>query len=675
MSKALFDLSETLRHSEDISSKLDSMEKEYKNNYEVYQQKFNNKISSVYNAIRTTSDNLNILKEKIDNFNLTKDKNIKILEDFNYLINDYKTVKLICLAHQRFLKIKSFMENLKNDDEDLIDDDIEKYHENIYQKEEFCFELEQFNVDLAGDDMLKIEEIIKNIKKQSLDFTLFILDIVRDFKSNYNVFDKISNIVHKEEERDELTLKAKEGEKGKNPILSQISKMYLRYVTREPKNLKQQIINVIKSGIKEQFLIEKDIFIVQLDNILSDLDIIYHNVHFSFFTFTDFLETYHICLKTAIDNNLDKMDASELLKLIEFKSNYYLTIESKYNKIAEGLGPKLLDNENELLEKYAKTVSNKLHDWIENITKIEIDKFLSRDSDLNKDEYDKLISTGFISLLQMIKIQLEPISFNKKVFLYITKTVQNYCEIFKERICNEIEKDFLPSCQGKSKPGFEDYCIVFGNSGLKLTQYITSLPQCQSDEVRELSNIFISILKTCNNFLAQFVINTCKPATDKLFTNKWDEGLSIFIITIEDFLQDYQIVMMDFTFLTFCHELSQLIVKIYYQKLSLKTTIIDKNTSINIKRDYEKLINSLGKFCNQSDLEEFLLPLNKLVPIIEYNSEDIFLLELKSLLMVKKDISKKLIMNIINKKIDLNNNDKKQFIKKIEEIFNNKILN
>ena len=30
MSKALFDLSETLRHSEDISSKLDSMEKEYR---------------------------------------------------------------------------------------------------------------------------------------------------------------------------------------------------------------------------------------------------------------------------------------------------------------------------------------------------------------------------------------------------------------------------------------------------------------------------------------------------------------------------------------------------------------------------------------------------------------------------------------------------------------------
>lgn len=675
MSNALFDLSETLRHPSDIQTKLENIEKDCKDKYEIHQKKFNNKMTSAYSQVKKTSEKYEGLGKNIKVFNEVKEKNIQILNDFNYLIKDYRTVKTICLAHQHFLKIKDFIENFKDSDENIEDEDIEKYHNNIYRKEEFVCELEQYNVDVPGEDLNKIEEIIRGIKRQSLDFTLFFLEVVKDFKSNYTHFDKVNKIVEKEETRDDLTRRAKEGEKGNDPVLYQISKMYPRYITRKPKNIKDQIVQVIKASIKEKFFVEKEVFVTELEFVLKDLQFFYEKINLYFFTFTDILSEYHRNLRETIHKNLGELDAGEILKLIEFKTSYYTTIETKYNKIGESLGEKLIENENELLQKYTQTASIKLNTWIENITNTEIEKFITRDGELNKDEDNKLISTGFINLLQMIKIQLEPIAFNKKVFLYITKTVKKYCEMFRKRICDEIEKDFTPSCQGKSKPGYEDYCIVFGNSGLKLTQYITSLPQCQSDEVRELGNIFITILKTCNHFLAEYVIYVCKPATNDFFTPKWTQSFNVCIVTLEDFLQDYQSAMADFTFMTFCHELCECLINVYFKRIIGSKAKYTEETGTLLKRDCKKLLELFGNFINSSDLDEIFVPMNKIVPLVETNSEEMFILELKSLLIAKSDFEEKTVVKLLGKKINWESAMKTKLLEKVHGVYKEREMN
>ncbi|OQS55025.1 sec6 [Ecytonucleospora hepatopenaei] len=672
MTKALFDLSEVLRHPSDIHTKLENLEKECKNKYEVFQKKFNGKMSQTYAKVKKTNTQYLLLNEKVATFNDFKNKNIALLNDFTFLIKNYKMVKTVCLAHQRFIKIKEFYNNFQSNDELPDKDDLEKYHGYIFRKEEFLCELEQYNIEMPGEDINKIEDVIQEIKKDSINFTLFFLEIVKDYKNNFELIPTINKIVEKEENRDILTIKATEGENGKDLVLFQISKMYPKYITRKPKNLKEKTIQILEGSIKEKFLVSKEDFILHLDVVLDELDFFNEKIELYFFTFAQILDCYHKNLKTAIKKHIDLMDAGEILKLIEFKTNYYAAIETKYNKIAESLGERLIDNENELLEKYAHTAANKLNSWIETITKTEIEKFNTRDGELNKDEEEKLISTGFINLLQMIKVQLEPIAFNKKVFLYITKTVKEYCQIFQSKICSAIEKDFEPSCKGKSKPGFEDYCIVFGNSGLKLTQYITSLPQCQSDEVRELGNIFISILKTCNHFLSKFVIFICKPAYSNFFTSKWEQNFDVLVVTLEDFLQDYQTAMADFTFLTFCHELCESLVETYLKRIKHKQSTFEKNTGSLLRSNIKKIIALFEKFINETDLKDLFLPLEKTANLIDSTNSDLFLLELKSLLLIKDDINIKTIEKIVEKKQNVDSKCKKEILEKIEKVYESK---
>ena len=105
-------------------------------------------------------------------------------------------------------------------------------------------------------------------------------------------------------------------------------------------------------------------------------------------------------------------------------------------------------------------------------------------------------------------MQLEPIAFNRRIFARITRTVVKYCEIFKENLVEAMDKDFKSSCDMTIRAGYENFCIMFGNSGLKITQYITSLPQCRDEEVRELGNVFIDILKASNTFLSDFMVHS-----------------------------------------------------------------------------------------------------------------------------------------------------------------------
>jgi exocyst complex component 3 len=671
MDKAVFELSEKLRHPSDLRAKLESIELSSKDSYEIHEHSFNKKLNGSYSKINKISEDIANLSINIDSFNSTQKNSVDILKDFSFLIKDYKVVKEICRAHQNFAKIKLFLDSLNNIDEDCRDEDIEKYHNNIFEKEEFMCELQQFNYDLSKDDIAYIDSCINSIKRNALCMNALLMEIADDYMPNAEIFDKINRIVEKEEKRDMLTIQSQEGEKNLDPMMAEITKMYPRYLTREVKGLKKKLIKVLKSSIANKFKQHGRLVISNLDFVISDLEYIFDKIKIEFFDFNCFLKEYHKNLKRCIDENVDQFDAGEILALIEFKSTYYNTIEAKFNKVSESLGPKLIASESELLEKYSKTASAKLKEWIDNIATMEIDKFNSRDQELNFDEDRKLISPGFINLLQIIKLQLEPISFNKKIFLYITNTVRQHCEIFKEKIANELEKDFLPSCQNKSKAGYEDYCIMFGNSGLKLTQYIVSLPECQSAEVRDLGNIFTAILKSCNYYLSEFVIYTCNPAIQEIFTTEWyeNETSKVLLITLEDFLQDYHETMCDFSFVTFIYELCNCLVLAYVKRLSSKKIKLNSKSGAYLKRDYEKLVSLFTLYVKEADVAEALDPLLRMVPLLESSNEELFMVELKSLKISNPNIDRSMIQNIINKRSNMDESCKNNLLGKLNEVF------
>lgn len=312
-----------------------------------------------------------------------------------------------------------------------------------------------------------------------------------------------------------------------------------------------------------------------------------------------------------------------------------------------------------------------MKEWISNITKIEVSKFNLRNEELSRDEEDKLISPGFVSLLQIINMQLEPISFNKQIFAHIAKTIIKNCNIFKDELINAMEKDFKLAVQLKSKAGYEDFCIMFGNSGLKLTQYITSLPQCQSPEIRELGNTFMSILKASNFYLSNFIMETCLPVTKDLFTDKWydEEIVKILILTIKDFLKDYKITMSEYSFMTFIHELANSLSATFLKQLGSKKSKIYDQCSSRLKSDYAKIKRTLDEFGEKNDIIVALSPLLKIIPLIDCKSVDLFIEEVKSLKYSFPDLKRKFVKSIILKRRDLTEDEQKIFVNSLKECF------
>ncbi|KAG5858657.1 exocyst complex subunit SEC6 [Encephalitozoon hellem] len=673
MDKALGQLSETLRHPSDLQTKLESVERSTREAYENHDQNLTEMISKCYSSILNISKRIYGLEEHLKDFVESKDRNVRVLKDFFSLVKDYRSVKMVCLAHSNLCKVIEFSDRLKGIEDSVVSEDIVAYHTKVYDAEDFGCQLDMYNSDISHDDYIEINKALNTIEKNSLDFTARLLEICEEFIENHEAMSKVVQIVEKEESRDDLTRKVQEGEKSDDPVLKELHRMYRMYASRKPKMLKDKVIKSIEVSVKNKFdkLRDEEIFVNKMDFVLNDLAFIKENIGFSFYSFDNILMLYHDNLRLFLDENTERLDAGEILAIVEYVGNYYDTIESKFNKIADALGKRLLSNETELLEKYTKTAQDKLKEWIMNINRIEVEKFYARNEELSRDEEDKLISPGFVSLLQIIRMQLEPIAFNKRIFAHITRTITKYCEVFKENLVEAMSKDFKPSCEMNSKAGYEDFCIMFGNSGLKIAQYITSLPSYHNDEVKELGDIFIDILKASNTFLSEFIIYACQPAIDKIFTEEWCGGnvTKVVILTLQDFLSDYQNTMSEYSFITFIHELSTSIVLAYMKQLGRKRATVASECSKILKSDHTKLCELLSSYGDKEDVKTCLSPILKIIPLMETRNDDLFIVEVKSLKLIYPDMRKSFIKTIIKKRQDLTEDQKKAFTDRLKECF------
>ncbi|KAI4291318.1 exocyst complex component 3 [Pancytospora philotis] len=674
MEKAIFELSEKLRHPSDIGTKLAVVEKTAKSDYEHHEEKFREKMAQGYGEIEAVRSKIARLSAVFQQFWSDETSAVEILRNFKALIRNYESVKTVCKTHQRFLKIKGFLESLQSAEESCAAEDVLEYHKAVYAKEEFMCELVLYNDGLSQENYARVQRAIGAITKTSAEFTTVLVELASDIRANQESLRHLNEIVSREEARDELTRQANEGDEGKDPELQEIARMYPQYVMRKPKELRRKIVAVIRDAIRGKFaeIDTSQAYVGKLDFVLEDIAFVHGMEQLDFFGLDEAIEEYHTSLKRLIDSTLERLDAGEILALIEYKTNYYNTIEARYGRVAEALGPRLVDNEEELLEIYARTASSKLGSWIENITTAEIEKFQTRDGELSKDEDGHLVSTGFISLLQLIKVQLEPIAFSKKVFLHMANAVKSHCAAFRTKIVAEVKHDYKRVLANKHKPGFEDYCIMFGNSGLLLTQYITSLPQCQSPEIRDLGNTFIDILHGSNHILAKYVMHVSAPAVAGFFTDGWENAQQVFVVTLEDFLEDYTAVMADFSFTTFVLELCSAILKAYVGRLCSKQLRLKSGQGAGLKRDHDAILGLVLRYVEKETAEEALAPLLRLAPILDATSEELILVEVKSLKLADSGIKCDELISIIDRRRDLAESFKRAIFDKIKDVFKEK---
>lgn len=672
MDKAVFELNDKLKYPSDVESKLDSILSKYRSFNEESVERNHFIYHNEIEGIKDTILRLRKAKELISEIKKSKSEIFSILESNEYSFSEFQEIQEIAIAHQNFEKTKYFVDMIKEPELNFEDMSLVECAKSVYLQEEFACEAKSYKSDLTPEEARLIDLKLNQIKKTSLNFTSTLLQIIENYVENTKEFNNIENIIETEAERDDIINKVKQGLKSEDPVLKQFYFEYPRYIYSEPKNLKFKIINVLKSAISNKFERlrgERD-FLLKLEFICNDLRIL-NDKHFSFFNFMEFLKYYHHYFKEFIDEKLQNILPEEILGIVELKSLYYKTIESEFGVVPEAIGPKLIENENALLQKFTELACEKLKEWIDNISEIEIEKFISRDADMNRDEQGKLVSSGFINLLQIIKAQLEPIAYNRKIFIFLTGVIKEKCKFFQEKIKVSMQSELKRVLNGQGLAGFEDYCIVFGNSGLRLAQYISSLPFFQSDEVRELQSIFLQILQVSQEVLSDFIIKTSKPALEALLTDKWikENKRRIFLITLEDFLTDYSKAMAVHAFTRFISTLCTKIYRQYVIRLKSKEIIIDRSVSENIKKDINHLSQLFQKFIDESKFKEFLSPILKLCPLIESVSADLFLIELKSLMITDKTLEKSLIENIISKKKGMNEIEKETVYSKLSELF------
>lgn len=672
MVKSLSELSEKLKHPSDIDNKIEAIISSCRNNIEVQESKtialFNSQlysISQISDKIKNTGKVASRIKEM-------KLEGLNIIQNSESALKDYGSIRSVVYAHKNFVATKNFIKNLESVEDPIDEEDLEKYHKIVYKKEEFLYDLIWYKNNLNEDDLKRIELKIDALKKTIMEFTTILFKIMGDFATYAPYFQKISNIVAIEEKRDHVTIKAKEGESNNDIVSRQYYLENLKYTKRDVKGLKDKLINVIQSSIRNKFeSLKKDKeYILKMDNIFEDYQKI-SQYQLSFYSLNDFLRYYHACLKDFILFKLKEIEPEDILGIIEFKATYYETLKKDYEKDSEKIGKALIDNEPELLEKYAQAVTIKLKSWIDNITNAEIERFKIRESSINRDEEGKLISPGFINLMQIIKAQLEPVKYHKKVFGSVLKVLKEKCNGFKDAIAATMHKEFKLSAENKGLPGFEDYCIMFGNSGLKLTQYFGTLDFFQGNDSRELQSIFLEILKISNGLMCNFVIQTCLPVISKVFTDEWvEKNLSqVFVVTLDDFLQDYVKTLAAYAFTTFVCDLCRKIYTCYKIQLKSAKIVLNTKTGRYLKKDYEKLINLFSKFLPEEDFIDNIKPIIKLLPLVDENSGEVFIVEARSIILSDSSIDKAMILNILDKKSEMGSQDKNYIVQHMNELF------
>lgn len=669
MVKSFSELAEKLLHPSDVENKIDSILKNCKEILEAQNSSLHSFYDGNFNKINEVFDELEKLKDTLTTHKNLKVQASKALSSSESGLKGYNSIKALIEIHENFVKTKNFMKNFENVEEEIPKDDLITYHNIIYEKEDFLYEMEWFKTSMNADDLRKVELKIAFIQKAIYEFKSVILKILADYIENADAFEKINHIVRREEARDKITVKSADGVSSNDPVIKQYYIENKIYSMRQPQELLKSGKEIIASSIKRKFEILRDdeTYMQKLPQFFDDLKILKkHKLYF--FTFDDFLLAYHSNLKSLLSHKLSSIPPEYILRIIEFKNMFYDIIADEYGKDSTGF-EKLIENEDGLLNKYSQVVAIKLTEWIDNITIMEVEKFKLREKEMNKDEQNKLISSGFINLMQIIKVQLEPASHYKKVFERVMKVLIDRCDIFMNEIIKSMAHEYKMCYDSKGLNGFEDYCIMFGNSGFKIARYFNNLEFCDASQVRKLQSLFIDILKAANSNLCDFIMLTCKPVINKLFTEEWDlQKIKVFIITLDDFLSDYVKLMTEYSFETFLCDICEKIYMCYKTQLKSSSAMINSSSSTILKSDYSEFVALFSKFTRGTNYVDYLKPLLKLIPLLE-TSGDIFLLEVKGILLSDGMIDKKLIENIANKRTNLTAHEKTFILQSLGSVF------
>lgn len=690
MQEAKNQLYNLIKHASDLDDKLDHITKDQQKKLQKHRRDYKDMLFKLLYDLNLNTERAQQMEHKKMEYKEIADETINTLLGTKDDIKDYDKIKTIAIVHRNLKKANDLSKKLKNLEEDVknymgknnmsersafesfLECDIAEVHKKVYDFEEFKYELVYYAKEIDRESFLLVQRKINMIDKVTSEFIVDILKISINFLQIFEdkkIQESTELVIMREEQRDETTRLVHKQVPKNDLVMKELVNMNVKYIGRTENKYKDKFEEGMRYCIRERIKGLKGADVYALNNLYDEFTRVkgFKDKKDTILDWTSIIQTFHDELRNFFLEN--PLPPKDIVFVLDFTEKYYKFLESDLNIHAEVLGEDLLSGrENQLIGEYIKTATFSLSNWIDTITEKEVNRFHQRIATPMFDEDNKYISENFITFLSLIKQQLEPIAFSPKILSQITAEIVRFTHSFAKEIVRAMERDFTPACKQKDNPGYEEYVITIGNSGLKITEYISSVPQGQSNEIKELGNIFLTLAKRSNNFLTLFVINTCKPVLDKVFTDVWynEDIINIFLITIEDFFSDYKLVMVDFLFYLFIDEIISEITKSYLKQLTRKRAKLYEDCGYRLDKDISRLTDLLKKYNDDASFDV----LQKIVPLLGKCNLDIFIIELKSLLMAYPDIKRDYIKNIILKKDYLSDAERKTFLAKTKECFN-----
>ena len=666
MDDAIENINKLLKHPDDVEDKLEAIARE---------------VSQETSAAVAHADSE--FWKRMNWFQQVKARSFENLEPFPKFTKSTEEIKLISLAYMNLRSVYTSHKRIKNIEEELrmfyrTFSDKDPSTQSLSKAHEHFYSLEDFRLRMQRCKQLPASKI----EKAELDFVLFILGI--NLPEREDLVEAVRAIVIKEEEKDRITCVVRAcvqngagsrdtaGRLGgsainwarvldevrddvrvehRNPeYLQELCRMYIHYSNRQVLDLRTKVVSGIKSRVKNRVTEDYVQILPYLDSLSTESKI------GTIVNVDEIFRYSHETLKRYFAG-ADLTDAGEVLKILEFDEKY-----SRLNE-ARALGLSKIVNTNTLLNTYCGISTEKISVWMRNIKNLIIDSFLIRDKVPAIDEEAKFVSIDFINLLELVKNQLEPTRFKVALYRRIRNHIVKEAAVLKEELTSVMESEFKDAISLKGKPGYEEYIIMVGNSGLKLAQY--------ADDQNDLREIFVDILKSSNNLLCRFILNTCQAATVLIFTDEWYHAdvTRKLVATIEDFLNDYRVRMFDYMFYTFVLSVIKGLIDVYLKQISRRRAIIYSNCPQRLNFDYEDFLELFSAFIDREEVLKRLEPLKFLIPLLEVSTVDMFIIEVRALKMRLPGLKRDFVKTLIKKKRGMDDGERQKIKEELKNVF------
>ncbi|ELQ75354.1 Exocyst complex subunit SEC6 [Trachipleistophora hominis] len=637
---------------------------------------YNKKIESITGKILDIQKNLENTQSDLGESRRLVARITRAESNFMDLISNYNQIKKLSTTFFNMKKTRRYADKI----------DVKEIEGDIIKWDEFRWKIMYYSADLSEEKYLMIQPLVNDIEKRYLEWEIQVLKVgenfftLDDYGEEYFSRENVLSMIVYEEKKDVEALRAKRGRDGSNPTVekeyfalggtkfvidtdviagNERIKSTLEYdrafyyankslCARPVRKLKLRFLKNVYKAISQR----------EIYNAIGDLKLLFKTEAFDVNNENSIFVFYHAVLKSKI--NLSTLEAGDILNLLAFKKSYNTLLQAHSVTMTDDI----LDEER-FIDRYLSVLQNKIALWISNITNLEVEMLKERSKAPPLDESNLFISTNFINLLKIIKEQLEPVTFDERIFKGVSRFILDSVTDFKNAIVLTLENEYKSAISLSSTPGYEEYAIMIGNSGLKLTQYIANIPQCQNVEISELGEIFISIVKSSNHFLIKFVLATLKPAIKELFTERYyaEKNLKQITATLKDFLDDYKECMNEYVFVTFVNDLAAEFSTVYFKQLIKKKSLIYQSLCDNIENDQDVMNRLFWPYVNED-----IVNLTVLNPLLVTRSVDTFIAETKNVLYTY-EFKKDFIKSLIKKRSDLDANEIKELTDAVNSVY------